>query len=74
MRPKILIQFPFLCLVAGLATLLSACSPSKSSASQTDSNVDYYTCTMHPSVHSHDPNGKCPICGMDLVPMTNTAK
>lgn len=34
-----------------------------------DPNVDYYTCTMHPSVHSHDPNGKCPICSMDLVPV-----
>src|SRR5207253_9448122 len=33
------------------------------------SNVDYYTCTMHPSVKSQDPNGKCPICGMDLVPV-----
>jgi Cu(I)/Ag(I) efflux system membrane fusion protein len=35
----------------------------------TDPNVDYYTCTMHPSVRSHDPHGKCPICGMDLVPV-----
>ena len=34
-----------------------------------DSGVDYYTCTMHPSVHSQDPKGKCPICGMDLVPV-----
>ncbi len=34
-----------------------------------DPNVDYYTCTMHPSVHSHDPKGKCPICSMDLVPV-----
>jgi multidrug efflux pump subunit AcrA (membrane-fusion protein) len=32
-------------------------------------NVDYYTCTMHPSVKSHDPKGKCPICSMDLVPV-----
>src|SRR5438876_12252190 len=37
-------------------------------ATVTDSNVDYYTCTMHPSVHSNDP-GKCPICSMDLVPV-----
>ena len=33
-----------------------------------DADVDYYTCTMHPSVHSKDP-GKCPICSMDLVPV-----
>jgi Cu(I)/Ag(I) efflux system membrane fusion protein len=32
-------------------------------------NVDYYTCTMHPSVRSQDPHGKCPICGMELVPV-----
>src|SRR5438105_2437659 len=32
------------------------------------SNVDYYTCTMHPSVKSQTP-GKCPICSMDLVPV-----
>ncbi|MEO7033789.1 MAG: efflux RND transporter periplasmic adaptor subunit [Polyangiaceae bacterium] len=31
--------------------------------------VDHYTCSMHPSVHQHDP-GKCPICGMDLVPVS----
>lgn len=32
-------------------------------------DVDYYTCTMHPSVHSQDPHGKCPICSMELVPV-----
>jgi Cu(I)/Ag(I) efflux system membrane fusion protein len=32
-------------------------------------DVDYYTCTMHPSVRSQDPKGKCPICSMDLVPV-----
>src|ERR1700758_5706675 len=32
------------------------------------SNVDHWTCTMHPSVHSKTP-GKCPICSMDLVPV-----
>ena len=28
-----------------------------------------YTCSMHPQVRSSDPNGKCPICGMDLIPV-----
>src|SRR5438132_12501935 len=41
----------------------------KKAASSKPSNVDYYTCTMHPSVKSQDPKGKCPICGMDLVPV-----
>lgn len=27
-----------------------------------------YTCPMHDEVHSDDPDGECPICGMDLVP------
>jgi membrane fusion protein, copper/silver efflux system len=28
-----------------------------------------YTCSMHPQVRSTDPNAKCPICGMDLIPV-----
>jgi Cu(I)/Ag(I) efflux system membrane fusion protein len=31
--------------------------------------VAYYTCSMHPSVQSAT-DGTCPICGMDLVPVT----
>ncbi len=58
----------------GLSLLtLTACSRSATKAA--DSNVAYYTCTMHPFVRSQDPKGKCPICGMDLVPvMKSTAK
>ncbi|WP_343672872.1 heavy metal translocating P-type ATPase [Chitinophaga sp.] len=29
-----------------------------------------YTCPMHPQVIKHAP-GKCPLCGMDLVPLGN---
>lgn len=36
-----------------------------------DSDVAYYTCPMHPSVEQHAP-GKCPNCGMDLTPVTKT--
>jgi membrane fusion protein, copper/silver efflux system len=53
------------------ALLFGAASCSKPSAAGKPSNVDYYTCTMHPSVHSKDP-GKCPICSMDLVPVMKT--
>jgi len=28
----------------------------------------FYTCAMHPCVRSLDPDGKCPICGMSLLP------
>ncbi|OFX23762.1 MAG: hypothetical protein A2041_00170 [Bacteroidetes bacterium GWA2_31_9b] len=31
-----------------------------------DSIEVYYSCTMHPEVHSDKP-GKCPKCGMTLV-------
>jgi RND family efflux transporter MFP subunit len=49
-----------------LLTFLGMASCSKGPTK--DSNIDYWTCTMHPSVHSKDP-GKCPICSMDLVPV-----
>ena len=50
-----------------VSLVLSGCSkPAGKTAA--DADVDYYTCTMHPSVHSKDP-GKCPICSMDLVPV-----
>ncbi|MDX5437954.1 MAG: efflux RND transporter periplasmic adaptor subunit [Pontibacter sp.] len=28
-----------------------------------------YTCSMHPQIRQNEP-GKCPICGMDLIPVT----
>lgn len=31
-----------------------------------------YTCSMHPSVRLPDPDDKCPICLMDLIPVTTT--
>jgi membrane fusion protein, copper/silver efflux system len=50
-----------------VSLVLGGCSkPGSKPAANAD--VDYYTCTMHPSVHSKDP-GKCPICSMDLVPV-----
>jgi Cu(I)/Ag(I) efflux system membrane fusion protein len=46
---------------------LVACS--RKSGTDADPDVAYYTCAMHPSVRSQDPNGKCPICGMELIPV-----
>jgi len=53
-------------LVALVGFGLVACKPRVAESKPAD--VDYYTCTMHPSVHSAVP-GKCPICSMDLVPV-----
>ena len=47
--------------------LATACN--KHGAEGKPDDVDYYTCTMHPSVKSQDPKAKCPICSMDLVPV-----
>jgi Cu(I)/Ag(I) efflux system membrane fusion protein len=58
-----------------IAVLLFSTTPACSKRDGTggrDSNVDYWTCTMHPSVHAKDP-GKCPICSMDLVPVMKRA-
>ncbi len=56
------------CLAALLIVIAPACSEHGSGK---DANIDYWTCTMHPSVHAKDP-GKCPICGMDLVSVMKT--
>ncbi|HRX90200.1 MAG TPA: efflux RND transporter periplasmic adaptor subunit [Steroidobacteraceae bacterium] len=70
-----------------LSCLAAACSdqssPVPSSAAggapTPDANVpasseaQQYTCSMHPHYISTDPNGTCPICGMDLVPVPTAA-
>jgi Cu(I)/Ag(I) efflux system membrane fusion protein len=56
-------------LLVMLAALLSgAASCSKNSTTGKPNKIDYWTCTMHPSVREKGP-GKCPICSMDLVPV-----
>ncbi|MCA9288357.1 MAG: efflux RND transporter periplasmic adaptor subunit [Phycisphaerales bacterium] len=34
-----------------------------------DGAPQMYTCSMHPSVRLPDPDAKCPICFMDLIPV-----
>lgn len=58
-----------LVIAAVLIVAMPACSKHGSNA---NSDIDYWTCTMHPSVHAKEP-GKCPICGMTLVPVMKTA-
>src|SRR5215471_17918990 len=55
-------------LITLVTLLVSAASCSRKGAAGKPGNVDYYTCTMHPSVREKGP-GKCPICSMDLVPV-----
>src|SRR6266487_4700594 len=59
-----------LALTLALATafaLFAGCK--KQDGATKPDNVDYYTCTMHPSVKSKDPKAKCPMCSMDLTPV-----
>ena len=66
MKPKL-----FLTLGALLLLVFLLVPASRQVVAQTGDkgDVDYYTCAMHPSVRSHDPHGKCPICSMDLIPV-----
>ncbi len=41
----------------------------KGSSTQTE---EIWTCSMHPQIRKNEP-GKCPICGMDLIPADNNA-
>src|SRR5258706_4278677 len=51
-----------------LLTLFGVSSCSKmTGGAKKNSNGDYYTCTMHPSVESQNPDRKSPICSIDLV-------
>ena len=58
---------------AAIALLLLVSISACSKPGGKDGNVDYWTCTMHPSVHAKEP-GKCPICSMDLVPIRKNAR
>src|SRR6266478_2931779 len=52
-----------------LTLFLSCASCKKSEGDAKPADVDYYTCTMHPSVKKQSPKDKCPICSMDLEPV-----
>lgn len=64
-RPDFLMAATLLAVMAALVSV--SCRKGETHSKPAD--VDYYTCTMHPSVRSQDPSGKCPICGMGLVPV-----
>ncbi len=64
---KLTRNFTLVALLFSLVWGLAGCS--KTGSAGKDPNVDYFTCTMHPSVKSQDAKAKCPICSMDLVPV-----
>jgi membrane fusion protein, copper/silver efflux system len=72
---------PLLFVIPMAAVLLAACGNPKVPATagtaptgQTAAGQEaaQYTCPMHPHYISTDPDGTCPICGMDLVPVAGS--
>ena len=57
-----------LALVCGLAVGLNW--PSSTKEAHEHKQEQFFTCSMHPSVHLPGP-GACPICGMDLILESN---
>jgi Cu(I)/Ag(I) efflux system membrane fusion protein len=53
----------------GTATSWQAPTQSETLGPSSAGEIDHYTCSMHPSVKQATP-GTCPICGMNLVPVT----
>lgn len=55
------------------ARAAASSAPSGSAELSGPDAVHHYTCAMHPSVEQPMP-GKCPICGMDLTPVTHAQR
>lgn len=51
------------------AKMLSCGAPAAVDAVRAQGEIAHYTCPMHPSVKQSGP-GQCPLCGMDLTPVT----
>src|SRR2546423_7108017 len=67
MKHRISKLYPIAITLASMVLAVASCG--KHSGGGKPADVDYYTCTMHPSVKSQDPKAKCPICSMELVPV-----
>src|SRR3546814_20571600 len=58
----------WLYLMAGLMLLVVSCNTEKAEQGNAHAHPDAYTCPMHPQI-VQEGTGRCPICGMDLVPL-----
>jgi multidrug efflux pump subunit AcrA (membrane-fusion protein) len=67
MKHKI-VFFVLLVTVVGAVWLVKSHSPASATTVSAGRKILYYQSAMHPWIKSDKP-GKCPICGMDLVPV-----
>jgi Cu(I)/Ag(I) efflux system membrane fusion protein len=51
----------------------AAYTPAVTKAEKAGPAIKWWTCSMHPEVHKPGP-GRCPKCGMDLVPVRETGE
>ena len=59
MKTKLIHSFQMLAAFALVSVLMATASCSKQGGEHShDPNVDYYTCSMHPSVKLHDPKAE----------------
>ena len=70
-RPGILWIVLLLLAVTGTSVPLLTSSGCARRQTQATAEKTTYTCPMHPEVVSDKP-GKCPTCGMNLVPVKKT--
>ncbi|WP_425401112.1 efflux RND transporter periplasmic adaptor subunit [Aeoliella sp.] len=66
----IVVGFILALFLRGSSSSDSALTPATTAVSS--SGASLWTCSMHPQIRSTSP-GKCPICGMDLIPVANTS-
>ena len=68
-RGKLVLTLLLVAALVAAAAAWTALGPAKDKAS---AGGQTWTCPMHPQIISDRP-GSCPICGMDLVPVSKTA-
>ncbi len=53
----------------GRSSVREAAHDHEAAAENAEGEPQMYTCSMHPQVRTPDPDEKCPICAMDLIPV-----
>lgn len=66
----VLVPLGLVAIFVGLVLAMIFLGPSRSNEQAATGD---WTCSMHPQIRKPGP-GKCPICGMDLVPVNQAAK